>query len=63
MHVQCGDRVSAYKLFDEMTARNLYSCNTMLSGYAKSGMTNPARKLFDKMPKRDVVSWNTMVIG
>jgi pentatricopeptide repeat protein len=35
----------------------------MLSGYAKSGMTNPARKLFDKMPKREVVSWNTMVIG
>ncbi|KAL9391313.1 hypothetical protein Peur_015233 [Populus x canadensis] len=35
----------------------------MLPGYAKSGMTNPARKLFDKMPKRDVVSWNTMVIG
>ncbi|KAJ6927394.1 hypothetical protein NC651_011450 [Populus alba x Populus x berolinensis] len=35
----------------------------MLSGYAKSGMTNRARKLFDKMPKRDVVSWNTMVIG
>jgi len=24
----------------------------MLSGYAKSGMTNPARKLFNKMPKR-----------
>lgn len=63
MHVPCGGHVSAYKLFDEMTARNLYYCNNMLSGYAKSGMTNRARKLFDKMPKRDVVSWNTMVIG
>ncbi|CAK7329525.1 unnamed protein product [Dovyalis caffra] len=63
MYVQCGDHVSAYKVFDKMSDRNLYSWNNMLSGYAKLGMIKPARKLFDKMPERDTVSWNTMVIG
>lgn len=50
-------------MFDKMSARNLYSWNNMLSGYAKMRMIKPAKKLFDKMPEKDVVSWNTMVIA
>ncbi|KAJ9189596.1 hypothetical protein P3X46_000870 [Hevea brasiliensis] len=63
MYMKCGDYVGAYKVFDEMPMRNLYSWNNMLSGYAKLGKIKPARKLFDKMPEKDVVSWNTMVIA
>ncbi|XP_025014749.2 pentatricopeptide repeat-containing protein At2g21090 [Ricinus communis] len=63
MYSKCGDYASAYKVFDEMSTRNLYSWNGMLSGYAKLGKIKPARKLFDKMPEKDVVSWNTMVIA
>ena len=63
MYAKCGKEVEARKVFDKMSARNLYSWNNMLSGYAKLGMIKPARKLFDKMPEKDVVSWNTMVIA
>lgn len=63
MYSNCGDYIGARKVFDKMSARNLYSFNGMLSGYAKLGMIKPARKLFDQMPERDVVSWNTMVIA
>ncbi|XP_058188977.1 pentatricopeptide repeat-containing protein At2g21090 [Rhododendron vialii] len=62
-YCRCGEHVEARKVFDKMSARNLYSWNSMLSGYAKSGMIKPARRLFDKMPERDVVSWNTMVVA
>ncbi|KAF5755704.1 putative tetratricopeptide-like helical domain superfamily [Helianthus annuus] len=63
MYSECGDSVGARKVFDEMPVRNLYSWNSMLSGYAKLRMMEPARTLFDRMGEKDVVSWNTMVIG
>lgn len=63
MYMTCADYVGAYKVFDEMPMKNVYSWNNMLSGYAKLGKVKPARKLFDKMPEKDVVSWNTMVIA
>ncbi|KAJ8765024.1 hypothetical protein K2173_010497 [Erythroxylum novogranatense] len=63
MYFQCNDYRSAWKVFDELRVRNLYTWNYMLSGYAKLGMIKPARRLFDKMPERDVVSWNTMIIA
>lgn len=63
MYGKCGDHIEARRVFDKMSARNLYSWNNMLSGYAKQLMVKPARRLFDRMPERDVVSWNTMVIA
>ncbi|KAK8563057.1 hypothetical protein V6N13_018401 [Hibiscus sabdariffa] len=63
MYSACGDYIGARNVFDKMGARNLYSFNNMLSGYAKLGMIKPARQLFDQMPERDVISWNTMVIA
>ncbi|KAF5752023.1 putative pentatricopeptide repeat-containing protein [Tripterygium wilfordii] len=63
MYMECGDLSNAAKVFDKMSARNIYSWNNMLSGYAKLGRIKEARNLFDKMPERDVISWNTMVIA
>lgn len=63
MYFKCGSDIDARKVFEKMSARNLYSWNYMLSGYAKQGMIQKARILFDEMKERDVVSWNTMVIA
>nr|XP_043613307.1 pentatricopeptide repeat-containing protein At2g21090 [Erigeron canadensis]XP_043613308.1 pentatricopeptide repeat-containing protein At2g21090 [Erigeron canadensis] len=63
MYLECGNWVSARKVFDEMSVRNLYSWNNMISGYSKLRMMNPARSLFDRMEEKDVVTWNTMIIG
>lgn len=63
MYFKCGNEVEARKVFDKMTARNLYSWNNMLSGYANLENLVAAKNLFDKMPEKDVVSWNTMAIA
>lgn len=63
MYSECGYCDGARKVFDKMPVRNLYSWNSMISGYAKLRMMKPARTLFDQMQHKDVVSWNTMIIG
>ncbi|XP_054791873.1 pentatricopeptide repeat-containing protein At2g21090 isoform X2 [Prosopis cineraria] len=63
MYFRCGHHIEACKVFNKMEVRNLYSWNSMLSGYVKLGMINQARRWFDEMPERDCISWNTMVIG
>ncbi|GJR56509.1 UDP-glycosyltransferase 83A1-like protein [Tanacetum coccineum] len=62
---ECGDCVSARKVFDKMFVRNVYSWNGMINGYVKGGMIRAARGLFERMGmrERDVVTWNTMVVG
>lgn len=63
MYFNCGSPNDARKMFDKMPARNVFSWNTMLAGYAKLGSINATRKIFDSMPERDVVSWNTMLVA
>ncbi|XP_072973108.1 pentatricopeptide repeat-containing protein At2g22070 [Typha angustifolia] len=53
----------AYRIFDEMPLRNLFTWNSILSMYAKVGQINLASALFEKMPERDSVSWTTMIVG
>ncbi|PIA55785.1 hypothetical protein AQUCO_00700244v1 [Aquilegia coerulea] len=40
---------------------DLYSVNSLLHAYAKSGSLESARCLFDRISQRDVVSWNSMI--
>ncbi|KAI3776849.1 hypothetical protein L1987_46639 [Smallanthus sonchifolius] len=63
MYAGCGLNDVAWKVFDEMSERDLVSWNSMVDGYAKVGDMGNAHKLFDKMPKRNVVSWNVMMKG
>ncbi|KQK12964.2 hypothetical protein BRADI_1g07090v3 [Brachypodium distachyon] len=55
----------ARRLFDEIPAaqRNVFTWNSLLSLYAKSGRLADARAVFAEMPERDPVSWTVMVVG
>ncbi|GAB4849141.1 hypothetical protein Ancab_003949 [Ancistrocladus abbreviatus] len=41
----------------------VYTTNSLLHVYAKSGDIKSARLLFDRIPGRDIVSWNSMIDG
>ncbi|KAK4840832.1 hypothetical protein QYF36_019220 [Acer negundo] len=63
VYARGGDVLSAQKLFDNMSERNLVSITTMLSCYTKHGDIAAARLLFDGMQEKDVVCWNVMIDG
>ncbi|KAL9239911.1 hypothetical protein vseg_014183 [Gypsophila vaccaria] len=60
---KCNDSGYARHVFDEMSQRDLYSWNSMLSGLCGVGKLDDAQNLFDEMPERNVVSWNNMISG
>ncbi|CAN6286659.1 unnamed protein product [Urochloa humidicola] len=63
--VRSGSFHDARRLFEEIPAarRNVFTWNTLLSMYAKSGHLADTRAVFAEMPERDAVSWTVMVVG
>ncbi|XP_025793975.1 pentatricopeptide repeat-containing protein At2g22070 [Panicum hallii] len=63
--VSGGSFRDARNLFNEIppVRRNVFTWNTLLSMYAKSGRLADARAMFDGMPERDAVSWTVMIVG
>ncbi|KAL7585660.1 hypothetical protein Lser_V15G42744 [Lactuca serriola] len=53
----------AYKVFDQMPERNIFSWNAVLSTLTNAGLLDEANKVFDQMPVTDQCSWNSMVSG
>ncbi|XP_062212569.1 pentatricopeptide repeat-containing protein At2g22070-like [Phragmites australis] len=60
-----GSFRDARRLFDEIPVarRNVFTWNSLMSMYAKSGRLADARAVFAEMPERDAVSWTVMVVG
>uniref|UniRef100_A0A0D9VZL7 DYW domain-containing protein n=1 Tax=Leersia perrieri TaxID=77586 RepID=A0A0D9VZL7_9ORYZ len=60
-----GGLREARRMFDEIPVarRNVFTWNSLLSMFAKSGRLADARGVFDEMPERDAVSWTVMVVG
>ncbi|XP_071689982.1 pentatricopeptide repeat-containing protein At2g20540 isoform X2 [Rutidosis leptorrhynchoides] len=52
-----------YKVFSEISLRNVVTWTAMIQGYISCGDISFARQLFDLTPERDIVMWNTMVSG
>lgn len=64
MYSDCGELISARKLFDEcLSIIDVVSWTALITGYSTCGQLDAARWLFDRMSHRNVVSWNAMIAG
>ncbi|KAF8655111.1 hypothetical protein HU200_061244 [Digitaria exilis] len=67
MYAKCGDLVAARRVFDGMGHRDVVSWNSMISGYAASGLWREAVDLFSRMRAEGAevnsVTWNTVAGG
>ncbi|XP_074275163.1 putative pentatricopeptide repeat-containing protein At2g01510 [Silene latifolia] len=61
--LKSGQLSKARQLFDEMPNRNIFTINTLISGYVRSGDLTNARKLFDDMVSRTNVTWTILIGG
>lgn len=67
MYSKCGDVGSARQVFDEMSERDVFSWNSMMSGYVWNGLPHKAVEVLGVMKKDgcgcepDVVTWNTVM--
>ncbi|GLU01399.1 hypothetical protein SLE2022_187090 [Rubroshorea leprosula] len=63
MYTKCDNLTDAYKVFEEMTDRDVISWNSLISGHVRLGQMSKARAMFDDMPNRSIVSWTLMISG
>ncbi|KAK1432758.1 hypothetical protein QVD17_09657 [Tagetes erecta] len=54
MYAKCGDLVSARRIFDKMTNKDLVTWNAMITGYTQSGLSDEAISLFNIMKDEGV---------
>ncbi|XP_009610590.2 pentatricopeptide repeat-containing protein At2g29760, chloroplastic-like [Nicotiana tomentosiformis] len=53
----------AYKVFDKMTERDVFSWTSLVCGYANNDEMDQACEIFYKMPLRNDVSWAVIISG
>lgn len=53
----------AWRVFEEMTERDVVSWNLMIGAYMEHGQIDCAMALFDFMPERSTVTWNSIISG
>lgn len=64
MYVKCDDEMgNAQKLFDEISQRDVFSWNSLISGYIRFGEVRRAQSLFEQIPNKTIISWTSMICG
>uniref|UniRef100_A0A2N9GXV2 Uncharacterized protein n=1 Tax=Fagus sylvatica TaxID=28930 RepID=A0A2N9GXV2_FAGSY len=63
MYSNCNLIDDACRVFSNIEYRNVFSWNTMISGFVELGRMSEAEKVFEEMPERDSVSWTAMMSG
>ncbi|XP_028059602.1 pentatricopeptide repeat-containing protein At5g44230 [Camellia sinensis] len=63
MFSKCGSVEDAYKVFDRMTARNVFSYSSMIVGFAMHGCANAAIQLFHEMVKTETKPNKVTFVG
>ncbi|XP_051178829.1 pentatricopeptide repeat-containing protein At2g13600-like [Lolium perenne] len=61
LYRRMGDTASAFKVFDEMEAKDVVSWTALLDVYADAGDLDGARRVLHAMPERNEVSWATLI--
>ncbi|KAL7604108.1 hypothetical protein Lser_V15G20694 [Lactuca serriola] len=63
MYSKCGDLVSSRRVFDKMTKKDLVTWNSMITGYAQSGLSHEAISIFNIMKEEGVKANNITLSG
>ncbi|XVF15819.1 hypothetical protein REPUB_Repub09cG0189300 [Reevesia pubescens] len=63
MYSKCGSVEDAYKVFEAMEERNVFSYNSMIAGFAMHGYACAALELFCEMVKMGIKSNRVTFIG
>ena len=63
MYSKCGSVGDAYRVFQGMKERNVYSYSSMILGFAMHGRVHDAMKLFDEMVKTEIKPNRVTFIG
>lgn len=63
MYSKCGSVEEAFKVFDRMKERNVFSYSSMILGFAMHGCGNAAVQLFHEMLKTDIRPNGVTFIG
>ncbi|XP_027091225.1 uncharacterized protein [Coffea arabica] len=67
MYSKCAKVEAARQVFDMMSARDMYTWNSMIGGYCQAGYCGKAHDRFRKMRESDVkptvITWNTLISG
>ncbi|XP_022774587.1 pentatricopeptide repeat-containing protein At2g22070-like [Durio zibethinus] len=60
---KCGEADSAYRIFNQMSERDVVSWTSMVVAYTKVSRLEDACCVFNKMPVKNTVSWTGLITG